>query len=387
MVVDNWNVNMQEMLDPRDARLTLLGDRGDGARSFTEEAWRATHAAATWVVYASRIALRNAETASQRACHSPAAMMRRTRKLLQDILQARHREALQSGNTAMAALKQAWLETGAGIITKDKTWKACTLSRAPGATPVERADAMSAIAAAKIEQYVDGAWDPENKKTQMRAGAGVAEFHLIATNAHSPAAETEFQRGPGQTEDRSTYDLRQAHAHGVGPPRKARLTWAIGTTVADCWHGRMKNTNNTGELTALHLALKRAEKRGVAAPHEIIWVDSLYARNMTLGEWMPQKQKNLSLIRRLRNTWKRVQARRGMGKVRIEHLHSHVVIPGNELADKLASQAIHCDPHEGPIGTNQAKQLMRGIALVANSKDPRVQRQAAPGQEGRPGKA
>ena len=58
---------------------------------------------------------------------------------------------------------------------------------------------------------------------------------------------------------------------------------------------------------------------------------------------------------------------------------THAAIPGNELADKLASQAIHCDPHEGPIGTNQAKQLMRGIALVANSKDPRVQRQAAPG--------
>ena len=34
----------------------------------------------------------------------------------------------QVQSLVQVTLKQAWLETGAGIITKDKTWKACTLS-------------------------------------------------------------------------------------------------------------------------------------------------------------------------------------------------------------------------------------------------------------------
>ena len=58
-----------------------------------------------------------------------------------------------------------------------------------------------------------------------------------------------------------------------------------------------RQTNNTGELTALLHALHRASRRGKGAPKEIIWVDSLYARNQTMGIWLPRKGRNLELVK------------------------------------------------------------------------------------------
>ena len=46
MIVENWNSNMMEQLDASDPKLTMLGDRGDQKRAFTEEAWRVVHACA-----------------------------------------------------------------------------------------------------------------------------------------------------------------------------------------------------------------------------------------------------------------------------------------------------------------------------------------------------
>ena len=48
--------------------------------------------------------------------------------------------------------------------------------------------------------------------------------------------------------------------------------------------GATKQSNNTGELTALFYALRRAYQRNRDAPAEDIYTDSLYARNVTLGE-------------------------------------------------------------------------------------------------------
>ena len=46
------------------------------------------------------------------------------------------------------------------------------------------------------------------------------------------------------------------------------------------------------------------------------------------------------MIRNLRSLWARTQAKRGMGTIQIRHVRSNVNIPGNELADAVASAAM-----------------------------------------------
>ena len=103
--------------------------------------------------------------------------------------------------------------------------------------------------------------------------------------------------------------------------------------------GARAHTNNTGELSAMHHALRRALTRPRGAGCEIIHTDSLYAMNMTTGKWMPRRglagHRNRDLITRLRTLWRRVQRARPR-EVEIRHVRSHIQVPGNELADWLA---------------------------------------------------
>ena len=88
----------------------------------------------------------------------------------------------------------------------------------------------------------------------------------------------------------------------------------------------------------MYHALKRAESRERGNGGEIIHTDSLYAKNMATGNWMPKKgHRNAEMIAGLRRAWRRVQRRRP-GEVHIRHVRSHVKVPGNELADWLADR-------------------------------------------------
>ena len=51
--------------------------------------------------------------------------------------------------------------------------------------------------------------------------------------------------------------------------------------------GAVAHTNNTGELTAMYYAMRRALTRTRNAGQEVIWSDSLCAINMSTGKWMP----------------------------------------------------------------------------------------------------
>jgi len=98
------------------------------------------------------------------------------------------------------------------------------------------------------------------------------------------------------------------------------------------------HTNNTGEMSAMYYALRRASHRKQNVGREIIHTDSLYAMNMATGKWMPsRKHRNAKMVARLRREWRRVQQRRP-GEVRIQHVRSHIKVPGNELADWLADR-------------------------------------------------
>ena len=110
--------------------------------------------------------------------------------------------------------------------------------------------------------------------------------------------------------------------------------------------GAPGHTNNTGELSAVAYALRRALARRGAQGRTRIYTDSLYAKNMTTGRWMPKRQhRNAPLISTLRRLWRQTQTRMP-GCVDIVHVRSHIEIPGNEIADWLAGQGAASEPQE-----------------------------------------
>ena len=157
------------------------------------------------------------------------------------------------------------------------------------------------------------------------AGAGVAEFTTIQSS----------------TEDGDALVcLDQVTTAPPAEPLYAWLTWAssISVQIEDGGAGHIgahAHTNNTGELTALHEAIARADSRPAGTAYEEIRTDSLYAMNVTTGRWLPRSARNRDIVARLRCRWRRLQKDRP-GEVRITHVRSHIDVPGNELADWLA---------------------------------------------------
>ena len=74
--------------------------------------------------------------------------------------------------------------------------------------------------------------------------------------------------------------------------------------------GAQAQTNNTGEMTAMYYALKRALRRPPGEEHTHIRSDSLYNINMTTGKWIPRTKRNREFVSTLRGMWREVQRRR-----------------------------------------------------------------------------
>ena len=85
----------------------------------------------------------------------------------------------------------------------------------------------------------------------------------------------------------------------------------------------------------MYYALKRALQQPPRVERTCIRSDSLYAINMTTGKWIPRNRRNREFVSTLRSMWRAVQRRRPR-EVTMQHVRSHVKIPGNELADWLA---------------------------------------------------
>ena len=90
-------------------------------------------------------------------------------------------------------------------------------------------------------------------------------------------------------------------------------------------------------------------------------MDSLYARNLTMGIWLPRRNTNIELVREVREAWRRCSIRRGVGTVRIQHVRSHTGVPGNELADQLADAAARGASEEPDLDLSFAERLMDKI--------------------------
>ena len=170
--------------------------------------------------------------------------------------------------------------------------------------------------------YTDGAWtDPEGDADWEPASWGVAEME------------------PTRGRWGDTFPTAQWTHTGPLDDSQAKLTWVdSGAVITDAhdpaYIGAPTHTNNTGELTAMYRALERALGRP-QRPH-VIHSDSLYTIHMTTGRWMPRRKgaRNRDLINATRVLYRRLQ--RGGAGIHLRHVRSHIRIPGNELADRLA---------------------------------------------------
>jgi hypothetical protein len=173
--------------------LRLLGDRGEHARRYTEEAWRVVHACAVWTIHMNRVAC-----GKEREGSTARAMMRTCRKKVQEVAETRWRKALREGK--QQAFREAWLRTGAAYMMKGRELKVHALRCAEN-TREQQADAGGS---AEIEIYCDGAWDPESGN--FTAGAAAVEFDLREAESPAPGASADATNAPESNAQLSDLD-------------------------------------------------------------------------------------------------------------------------------------------------------------------------------------
>ena len=107
------------------------------------------------------------------------------------------------------------------------------------------------------------------------------------------------------------------------------------------WLGAAKATNNTGELTAMHVALRTAEAHAVRGDFVRILPDSMMAICTTTGAWKSPRHRtlvsrNVGMLATLRTRGVRVQ---------FSHIRAHRGHTMNERADSLADLGAQTTTH------------------------------------------
>ena len=149
-------------------------------------------------------------------------------------------------------------------------------------------------------------------------------------------------------------------------PRQPTLIEHYGPVVTDAtshmWIGASAATNNTGELTAIYVALQTA--RAHAEPGDTVRVlpDSMIALCTTTGAWKPKKNKALAG----RNA-KLLSALKARGiTVHFTHVRAHRQHHMNERADRLADLGAQTTTH-----FRGGRPLRRGESYQCTSSLPR----------------
>jgi ribonuclease HI len=206
-------------------------------------------------------------------------------------------------------------------------------------------------------QYSDGHWEGEDQEADLDhcppAGWGTVELRRVEeADARADAANTNLgpQTSRNQQDSEGTASVNFdnvpiAQFSGDGPDwrgGRAQITAAacggVPTEPEEKGYiGANAQTNNTGELTGMYEMICRALARPRGSGREALCTDSLYAKHMTTGHWTPRVKRNAGMIRRLRNKWRELRRTRP-GEVRIEHVRSHTMVLGNEIADWLAER-------------------------------------------------
>ena len=308
--IGKWNNATTQQLNSNCTKLLLLADRGEQADALSDSLWHMLHAAVIWTLH----------TAAKRAREQPmvpADSMTRRRQNVQRTLQHLISTAwIEHANRGSMPWTD-WQEEGwvsrpnqagrptAHILTRDYT-------PAPNDGDLRGATQL----------YTDGSWiEPEGEQDWEPASWGVAEM--------VPTTRAQWDTFP---------TAQWTHA-GPLDDSQARLTWvdsgAVITEAHDpAYIGAPAHTNNTGELTAMYRAIERALGQP-QRPH-VIHSDSLYTIHMTTGRWRTRRKgaRNRDLINATHALYRRLQ-RNGAG-VSLRHVRSHIRVPGNEMADRLA---------------------------------------------------
>ena len=344
-VIERWNAHTGEQLDPSDPKVTLLGDRGEGARAYTEEMWRVVHAACLWVINSTRLASKEEESQGKRNT-SVNAMIGKVGKEVRSMAYARMLEQARCGKRE--AFNLAWVKTS-GVTCATGKMRVHILSEMQHAQVQQVEDVRETV---RLSVYTDGGYAPKKEDGSGGiAGLGICEFsHEISQKFSHAGPLGGFKGNTTTTGSTSTPDdkipgtsYQLPDKINTNEPRGSpdELIYVLANSVTtDPTHpkyiGAQRQTNNTGECTALASALDRALNRPADYGPEDIWSDSTYAINMTKGTWLPKKT-NTELILSLREKWEQVRQHRGTGTVQIRKVRAHTMILGNELADRLAT--------------------------------------------------
>ena len=144
------------------------------------------------------------------------------------------------------------------------------------------------------------------------------------------------QAGYGATAIRTTGADLQTHTT-TAYTRDRVVTEEAGRVVTDPrrpeYIGAVRPTNNTGELSGVYHALKRADELIQPGEALLILSDSQIAICTTVGAWAPRKNK--AIVQRNVRALAKLRAR-GI-TVRFQHVRAHTGHNMNERADELAA--------------------------------------------------
>ena len=151
--------------------------------------------------------------------------------------------------------------------------------------------------------YTDGGAKVEGKPPVSIAGYGVA--HYKGRENKKNTTPTESESGPVITKEGD-------HEY----------------------HGAKQRTNNTGELTAMLIAIlwALAKPRG---SYTVIHSDSTYA--LTVPNTTRKPKANKDLVYATRRALKKARAKHGYRNIRFIHVYSHTNDARNDEADRLAT--------------------------------------------------
>ena len=141
---------------------------------------------------------------------------------------------------------------------------------------------------------------------------------------------------------KNTYLECAGVAHYKGPEEnlqaKAHETFYMPVETnpdKDLYCGAKRKTNNTGELTALLHAIRRATLSPKGHYHQM-HSDSMYALNRATTTSKPRKNKDI--VENLRRALRDSRAKHGYRNVQLTHVKAHNEHIRNDLADTLAKK-------------------------------------------------
>ena len=209
---------------------------------------------------------------------------------------------------------------------------------------------------------------PEFHKLWLRNGGSLAfakypkgkmsKIHATLLDNWSAQADTPSQTltiatdGSGRRDGRAGYGVTARWLAPDEDPSLPPLADAEPTLIehygpvdtdpaSPMWIGASRATNNTGELTAVYVALQTARAHCTAGDTARILPDSMMALCTTTGAWKPCKHKAL-----IARNVKELAALRSRGiDILFEHVRAHRGHSMNERADKLADLGAQTTTH------------------------------------------